>query len=98
MPALIHVLHRNWGYIVFFFGVYLGIKLLSYPLRTKFRILGATLILFLGLQVLLGILTLINSSGTIPVFYAVMHQSIAIFILSVVLYFNYIFRHRVTYD
>ena len=94
MPALIHVLHRNWGYFVYFFGIYLAIKMLRYPLLRRDHIMAISLIVLLNLQVLLGILTLVNSQGTIPVFYGVMHQSIAIFILTVVLFMNYAFRQQ----
>lgn len=92
MPALIHVLHRNWGYFVYFFGFYQALKLFRVSFRSHIYKLSGLLILFLNLQVLLGILVLINSKGTIPVFYGVMHQAIAIFILSIILYFNYFFR------
>ena len=36
MPALIHVLHRNWGYFTYFLGLYLLIRVLRYPLRRYF--------------------------------------------------------------
>ncbi len=94
MPALIHVLHRNWGYFVYAYGMYLGIKLLRFPFKKRVYKKGIALIFLLNLQVLLGILVLINSIGTIPIFFGVMHQAIAIFILMVVLYFNYFFRHK----
>ena len=61
---------------------------------------SVSLLVLLNVQILLGILILINASGTIPVFYGVMHQAIAIFILMVVLYQNYYFlyckRHLTT--
>ncbi|MBT8191742.1 MAG: COX15/CtaA family protein [Bacteroidia bacterium] len=94
MPALIHVLHRNWGYIVFGFGIFTSIRILQYPLRSHYYKWSIILIILLCLQVLLGILTLINSIGTIPVFYGVMHQAVAIFILSVILYLSFIFRYK----
>ena len=43
----------------------------------------------LGIQVLLGILTLVNSIGTIPVGLGVLHQAGALFLLSVVLFVDY---------
>ena len=94
MPALIHVLHRNWGYLVYAFGIYAAVRILRYPLRSNYYKWSIVLIVLLNLQVLLGILTLINSRGTIPVFYGVMHQAIAIFILSVILYLSFIFRYK----
>lgn len=94
MPALIHVLHRNWGYFIYGFGIYTAIRILRYPLRNHYYTWSVVLIVLLNIQVLLGVLTLLNSRGTIPVFYGVMHQAIAIFILSVILYLSFIFRYK----
>jgi len=92
MPALIHVLHRNFGYIVYAFGIYLAIKIFRYPLRRIYYTSHIFLLIFLNLQVLLGILVLINSDGTIPVFFGVMHQLVAILILSVAVFNIYLFK------
>jgi len=92
MPALIHVLHRNWGYFVYAIGMYFTIKVLRYPMRRLFYKPNIALIILLNVQVLLGILTLINSKSTIPVFYGIMHQAIAIFIFGFALFNLYIFK------
>ncbi|MBT8232747.1 MAG: COX15/CtaA family protein [Saprospiraceae bacterium] len=92
MPALIHVLHRNWGYIVYAIGMYMAFKILRYPFRRLYHIPNLLLIFFLNLQVLLGILVLTNSTTTIPVFFGVMHQAIAIFIFSIALFNVFIFK------
>jgi len=94
MPALIHVLHRNLGYIVYAIGIYLTVRIFKYPLQKIFYKNNILLIVLLNCQVLLGILVLINSKGTIPVFFGVMHQAIAIFILSCGLLNIYLFRKR----
>lgn len=94
MPALIHVLHRNLGYIVYAFGIYLTIKVFRYPLQKLFYRNNIVLLITLNLQVLLGILVLLNTKETIPVFFGVMHQAIAIFILSTSLLNLYLFRKR----
>lgn len=94
MPALIHVLHRNWGYLVYFFGMYLGIRILRYPLRGLFYRAAIVLIVLLNLQVLLGVLTLLNTSDTIPVFYGVMHQAVALCILAVTLFHLFMYKRR----
>ena len=94
MPALIHVLHRNWGYFVYAIGIYFAVKVLRFPMRRFFYIPNIALIILLNLQVLLGILTLIHSKSTIPVFYGVMHQAIAIFIFGFALFNLYIFRRK----
>jgi len=94
MPALIHVLHRNWGYVVYAFGMYLSYRAFRFPLRRFYYGLNIALIVFLNLQVLLGILTLINSKATIPLFYGIMHQAVAIGILSVTLSMIYMYKRR----
>jgi len=95
MPALIHVLHRNMGYFVFAFGIYLATRIFRYPLRKLYYKAGIALIVLLCTQVLLGILTLINSKATIPLFYGVMHQAVAIWLLSVALFLVYVFKNRI---
>jgi len=92
MPALIHVLHRNWGYFVYGLGIYFAIKVLRYPMRGIFYKPSIVLIILLNVQVLLGIMTLIHSKSTIPVFYGVMHQAIAIFIFGFALFNLYLFK------
>jgi len=84
MPALIHVLHRNLGYIVYALGIYLTVKIMRYPLRR----------IYYKNNVVLGIMTLLKSHGSIPVFYGVMHQAIAIFILSTSLMNLYLFSGK----
>jgi cytochrome c oxidase assembly protein subunit 15 len=92
MPALIHVLHRNWAYFVLAYSVYHIYKL--YKANTGIRYIRTNIVLFvlLILQALLGILTLLYTDNTIPVFLGVMHQAIAIFIFSLALYNIFIFR------
>lgn len=94
MPALIHVLHRNWGYLTYFFGLYLIIKVMSYPLQRVYYGLNITLFILLNVQVLLGIMTLLDSLGSVPVFYGVMHQAVAIFIFGIGLLNLYLFKRR----
>ncbi len=92
MPALIHVLHRYWAFLVYGLGFYLVIKFIRYPFKRFMHINAIVLFVLLNIQVLLGILVLLNSKVTIPVFYGVMHQSIAIFIFAIALFNLYVFR------
>ena len=94
MPALIHVLHRNWGYFVYAFGMYIVFQVYRYPLRKIFYVFNTILLISLNLQVLLGILTLVNSKSTIPLFFGIMHQAIAIFILCSSLFMLYMYKDR----
>ena len=94
MPALIHVLHRNLGYIVYAFGMYLSIKIFRYPLRRIFYRGAIALIVCLNLQVILGILTLLYSKKAIPFSFGVLHQSVAIILLCIALFHIYIYKNR----
>ena len=94
MPALIHVLHRNLGYIVYAFGMYLSIKIFRYPLRRIFYRGAIALIVCLNLQVILGILTLLYSKKAIPLSFGVLHQSVAIILLCIALFHIYIYKNR----
>jgi cytochrome c oxidase assembly protein subunit 15 len=95
MPALIHILHRSVAYILGLFGVYYFIKLRKTVNFYRYSISSYMLIIMLGIQVLLGILTVINCQGSIPVFYGVAHQIIALFLLTASLHLNFIWRHFV---
>ncbi len=90
MPALIQFLHRNTAYI-------LTIMVLYYAWRTRStasKVLkkgNVLLVLLLFLQVLLGILTLINCKARVPVDLGVMHQAGAVFLFSALLFVAYQF-------
>ena len=89
MAAFIQVLHRNLAYALTFIGLGLflkGISTVKEPLLKRTLYL---LITMLVIQVLLGIFTLINSVGAIPVGLGVYHQGGAILLLTIVLFFNY---------
>lgn len=89
MPALVQTLHRSVAYALFIMGLWYFYKGLKSSITVPFRI---GLYIFAGvllLQVVLGILTVINSLGTIPVGLGVFHQAGALLLLSVVLFLNY---------
>lgn len=94
MPALIHFLHRNWGYLTYAFGIYYVIKIFRYPFKRPIYVNNVLLVVFLNLQVLLGILTLLYSSKSVPVFFGVMHQAVAIFLFCTALFNIYVFRRN----
>lgn len=89
MPALIQFLHRNTAYILtimvlHFLWQFRGQAVSGY-LRWGNRLLAIALVL----QVLLGIITLINCVSAIPVTLGVLHQAGAVLLLSVVLFVTY---------
>ncbi len=92
MPALIQVLHRSTAYILFIFGLYYGYRIMKSSISPSVNKGAILFIILLISQVLLGILTIINCQGSIPLFYGVMHQGFALLLLSSALYLNYRFK------
>lgn len=83
MPALIQVAHRLNGYIfLLVVAIFAIMTVQTHKLRINvFYLLGIIVV-----QVLLGIGTLINSTGQIPLFYGVAHQAFAIFTIGFIFY------------
>lgn len=85
MSALFHFLHRNTAYLLVIFHGFM-----LYWLTRTFKIYEIKIFflitIVLVMQVTLGILTLINSVGTIPVFLGVAHQLTAFVLLLITMY------------
>ena len=89
MPALIQILHRTLAYvltIIVLWYIYKGVQLRAGGSFRKaaFWMGGAVFV-----QVLLGILTVLNCLGTVPVSWGVFHQAGALILLSTVLCVNF---------
>jgi cytochrome c oxidase assembly protein subunit 15 len=88
MPALVQFLHRNTAYLIalliILFFVWWRKK---NPVTTYWMV--NVLLGIIVVQVLLGIMTLINSIGSIPVFYGALHQGVGI---SLITFLYYLFR------
>lgn len=88
MPALTQLIHRTTAYLILVLGLYYFYRLLKSGKHfTSMKFNSFLLLLLLITQVSLGILTLINAKGQIPVFYGVAHQSVGILLLSLTVYF-----------
>jgi len=91
-PALIQFLHRITAYALIFIVLaylYQAFTKLRSPLLVKTNIL---LIIMLITQAVLGIITVMNSIGQVPVGLGVAHQFGAIALVGIVIYLNYLFR------
>lgn len=89
MSALIQTMHRGTAYLLIIIGLYYVVRGFSLSTSPLFR---RGLLLFAGLlvlQVVLGILTVINSVGQVPVDLGVYHQAGALLLLGSLLYVNY---------
>lgn len=92
MPALIQFLHRNTAYVLSILVVYFVWKLFKENIGTQMRRSGAWLLGVLGIQVLLGIFTVINCQAKVPVDLGVAHQAGAVVLLSMILWMSYLLR------
>jgi len=95
LPSLIQVLHRSTAYILTISGLYIFWSSFN---TLKFNGNGMVGILFISLlisQVILGILTLVNCKGSIPVELGALHQGLAVLLLGVCLFHNYMFKRQV---
>ena len=90
-PAFIQFSHRILAYILLVFTIYMFFKLKNKVKKTSGFWLNASLILLL-LQVALGILTVINVQGKIPLFLGVSHQLIGLLYFMSLLFLNYTLR------
>lgn len=89
MPALVQVLHRFTAYALTVMVLWFVYKGFQQVRKRQFRLGLTLLITMLIIQVLLGIFTLVNSIGIIPVGLGVMHQAGALLLLGAVLFVNY---------
>ncbi|MBL7826683.1 MAG: COX15/CtaA family protein [Saprospiraceae bacterium] len=86
MPALIQFLHRNTAYLLTVIILWVFWKARSGNRFQENKNLWYLLLFVLSLQVTLGILTLINCIGVVPVDLGVYHQSGAVLLLSILLW------------
>lgn len=89
MPALIQVIHRNLAYVITFLVVVFSIRIFRSSVDFNLQRSTIVLLALLGTQVLLGIFTLVNCIGTVPVGLGVMHQAFALLLLSSMLFQYY---------
>lgn len=89
LPALIQTLHRSVAYVLIIIVLCFLYNIFFLEKTKEFTIGFFLLITLLVAQVFLGIFTVINSIGMIPLELGVLHQACAILLLSVSLFLNY---------
>ncbi len=84
--AVVQVLHRLTAWVLFFVGLYFSVKAIKARQSDRFNrgVLLFTAVLII--QLLLGIFTVINSIGRIPVALGALHQCTALLLLATLLY------------
>lgn len=89
MPTLIQFLHRNTAYLLTVLVLLFSWRALRQTTSIQNRRTLWVLLAMLSVQVLLGILTLINCVGQLPVTLGVLHQAGATLLLGVILWASY---------
>lgn len=92
MPALVQFLHRNTAYLIAIAIAVFAVVGWKRVTNKTFRLGIAVLVTLLITQITLGIFTLINSTGFVPVGLGVLHQATALLLLAAILYVNYQFK------
>lgn len=94
MAAFVQFFHRNVGYLVTILIVWFVMRLIKTNPPQSLRNASFAMVAMLGVQVLLGILTLLNSIGTVPVGLGVFHQAGALVLLSLTLWTKYLIQKQ----
>lgn len=93
-PAFIQFTHRILAYILLISTIYMFLKLKNQIVLCSKKWLNLTFFLVL-IQVLLGVLTVLNVNGKIPLFYGVSHQLVGLLYFMSLLFLKYSIRRKV---
>jgi cytochrome c oxidase assembly protein subunit 15 len=89
MPALVQFLHRNTAYLIAVIALLFSVRILRNPDPAGFTNKEGFLLLgIIVVQVLLGIFTLIESIGAIPVYLGAAHQVVGILLLTTLVFWR----------
>lgn len=88
VPGLVQFLHRTCAYLILILSLVLSWKARKKKISTEGKIAFDIVLLCVVVQVGLGIATVINCVGRIPVGYGVAHQVFAILVLSSLLFLH----------
>ncbi len=91
-PALFQFFHRMTAYLLTVIILYFVYRCRKLDLTKGMKRANTLLISLLITQVTLGILTVVNSQGQVPVGFGVAHQFTAIALVATVIYINYRFH------
>lgn len=86
VKAYIQVFHRTLAYLLVLLSVWFSVYLYK---RDLFNSRAKLFLGVLGLQFVLGVLTVINCLGSVPIFYGAAHQAVALILLLSLLRINH---------
>ena len=91
-PLIVQFIHRGTGYLLFMLSIFfIAMPKPRHALSGSLRIVFFILIV---IQVILGILSLLNATGTLFIWFAAIHQFIAMLIVLCIVSLLYITKAR----
>jgi len=94
VKAVVQIIHRGTAYLLVCLVTWFFINARKAPLSSKLSQGNKLLISMLIIQFSLGIFTIINSIGKIPLVYAALHQAGALLFFAVALFVNFQFHPK----
>jgi len=94
VKAIVQIIHRTTAYLLTGLILWFFIKLLKEMASLRLRRANYVMLVLIGVQFLLGVLTVINSFGSIPIGFGVMHQGVALLLLISMLYIIFQLKNR----
>lgn len=91
IKAWVQVLHRSTAYLLVILSVIYVYKSLKQSISQRLRLANYMLITLLISQFILGVLTVINCFGSVPILYGSLHQGLALILLITYVFHNYQF-------
>lgn len=89
VKGYVQILHRATAYLLSALIIYFFLKAKKGLISSSLNMGRYLLVSMLIIQFLLGVLTIINCFGRVPLVYGVMHQGGALILLAVALFINY---------
>lgn len=96
VKGLVHVVHRIMAYVLSALIIWFYLKVRKETISPRLKLANKMLISMLVIQFLLGVFTVINCVGKVPIMYGVLHQAGALVLLAILLFLNYQFVRKVT--
>jgi cytochrome c oxidase assembly protein subunit 15 len=94
VKAIVQLLHRSVAWLLAALTVFFYLKVKKFPASSRLTFGSGLLITVLISQFLLGIYTVINSVGRVPLVLGALHQAGALVLLAALLFVNYQFSRQ----
>ncbi|HMQ06385.1 MAG TPA: COX15/CtaA family protein [Saprospiraceae bacterium] len=95
MPAFVHFIHRSIAYVLLILGSILFYLSICKSFLNQIAGKWMLWIIVLITQVILGIITVVLSKGSIPILFGVLHQAVALALLTVTYYLQFILNKKI---